>query len=207
MSKKFKVGDKVSIVKPTKEHGKLKGEIAEITFIVPDKQYQYRYVLTFEHQEDCYYYFKADELKLVSREEIIIYRDGNNIIALDKATKCKGIARYNPVDDFNFNTGAKLAFERLQDIKGKGKVYNGKVVCIKGCCEFETGRIYNVVGGKLINPKDGRELLHYKTALPVLFSSFEEINAFFEEKNAYFEETTMLKRNKDKIEFVEILED
>lgn len=200
MSKKFKVGDKVSIVKPTKEHGKLKGEIAEITFIVPDKQYQYRYVLTFEHQEDCYYYFKADELKLVSREEIIIYRDGNNIIALDKATKCKGIARYNPVDDFNFDTGAKLAFERLQDIKGKGKVYNGKVVCIKGCCGFETGRIYNVVGGKLINPKDGRELLHYKTALPVLFSSFEEINA-------YFEETTMLKRNKDKIEFVEILED
>ena len=199
MSKKFKVGDKVSIVKPTKEHGKLKGEIAEITFIVPDKQYQYRYVLTFEHQEDCYY-FKADELKLVSREEIIIYRDGNNIIALDKATKCKGIARYNPVDDFNFDTGAKLAFERLQDIKGKGKVYNGKVVCIKGCCGFETGRIYNVVGGKLINPKDGRELLHYKTALPVLFSSFEEINA-------YFEETTMLKRNKDKIEFVEILED
>lgn len=200
MSKKFKVGDKVSIVKPTKEHGKLKGEIAEITFIVPDKQYQYRYVLAFEHQEDCYYYFKADELKLVSREEIIIYRDGNNIIALDKATKCKGIARYNPVDDFNFDTGAKLAFERLQDIKGKGKVYNGKVVCIKGCCGFETGRIYNVVGGKLINPKDGRELLHYKTALPVLFSSFEEINA-------YFEETTMLKRNKDKIEFVEILED
>jgi hypothetical protein len=199
MSKKIKVGDKVSIAKPTKEHGNLKGEIAEITFMVPDKQYQYRYVLAFENQKDCYY-FKADELKLASREEIIIYRDGNNIIALDKATKCKGIARYNPVDDFNFDTGAKLAFERLQDIKGKGKVYNGKVVCIKGCCGFETGRIYNVVGGKLINPKDGRELLHYKTALPVLFSSFEEINA-------YFDETTMLKRNKDKIEFVEILED
>lgn len=193
MSKKFKVGDKVSVVKPTKEHGKLKGEIAEITFIVPDKQYQYRYVLAFEHQEDCYY-FKADELKLVSREEIIIYRDGNNIIALDKATKCKGIARYNPVDDFNFDTGAKLAFERLQDIKGKREVYNGKIVCIKGCCEFETGRIYNVVDGKLINPKDGRALLHYKTGIPVLFSSFEEINA-------YFEEMGML------IELVEILED
>lgn len=193
MSKKFKVGDKVSIVKPTKEHGKLKGEIAEITFIVPDKQYQYRYVLAFEHQEDCYY-FKADELKLVSREEIIIYRDGNNIIALDKASKCKGIARYNPVDDFNFDTGAKLAFERLQDIKGKREVYNGKIVCIKGCCEFEAGRIYNVVDGKLINPKDGRALLHYKTGIPVLFSSFEEINA-------YFEEMGML------IELVEILED
>lgn len=193
MSKKFKVGDKVSIVKPTKEHGKLKGEIAEITFIVPDKQYQYRYVLAFEHQEDCYY-FKADELKLVSREEIIIYRDGNNIIALDKASKCKGIARYNPVDDFNFDTGAKLAFERLQDIKGEREVYNGKVVCIKGCCGFETGRIYNVVDGKLINPKDGRALLHYKTGIPVLFSSFEEINA-------YFEEMGML------IELVEILED
>lgn len=193
MSKKFKVGDKVSIAKPTKEHGNLKGEIAEITFIVPDKQYQYRYVLAFENQKDCYY-FKADELKLVSREEIIIYRDGNNIIALDKATKCKGIARYNPVDDFNFDTGAKLAFERLQDIKGKREAYNGKVVCIKGCCGFETGRIYNVVDGKLINPKDGRALLHYKTGIPVLFSSFEEINA-------YFEEATML------IEFVEILED
>lgn len=199
MSKKFKVGDKVSIAKPTKEHGKLKGEIAEITFIVPDKQYQYRYVLAFEHQEDCYY-FKADELKLVSREEIIIYRDGNNIIALDKAAKCKGIARYNPVDDFNFDIGAKLAFERLQEIKGKKEVYNGKIVCINGCCGFETGRIYNVVDGKLINPKNGRALIHYKTAFPVLFSSFEEINA-------YFEEPAMLSHGKDKVEFVEILED
>lgn len=196
MSKKFKVGDKVSIANPTKEHGNLKGEIAEITFIVQDKQYQYRYVLAFEHQEDCYY-FKADELKLVSREEIIIYRDGNNIIALDKATKCKGIARYNPEDDFNFDIGAKLAFERLQEVKGKEEVYNGKIVCTKGYLGMKAGRIYNVVDGKLINPKNGRALIHYKTALPVLFSSFEEINA-------YFEEPAMLSHGKDKVEFIEL---
>ena len=199
MSKKFKVGDKVSIAKPTKEHGKLKGEIAEITFIVPDKQYQYRYVLAFEHQEGCYY-FKADELKLVSREEIIIYRDGNNIIALDKATKCKGIARHNPEDDVNFDIGAKLAFERLQEVKGKEGVYNGKIVCIKGCCGFEAGRIYNIVNGKLIDSKSGKALTHFKTELPVLFSSFKEINAYF--KNSVVSSYT-----KGKIEFIEVLED
>ena len=75
MSKKFKVGDKVSVVKPTKEHGKLKGEIAEITFIVPDKQYQYRYVLAFEHQEDCYY-FKADDHFYIIMESRFLCKNG-----------------------------------------------------------------------------------------------------------------------------------
>ena len=46
-------------------------------------------------------------------ETIVIYRKGREVIALDKRTGKKGIARCNPADEFDFEAGAKLAFERL----------------------------------------------------------------------------------------------
>lgn len=52
-------------------------------------------------------------------ETIVIYRKDRRVIALDKATGNKAIARCNPSDEFDFNTGAKLAFERLMDSEPK----------------------------------------------------------------------------------------
>lgn len=46
-------------------------------------------------------------------EPIVIYRDGDKVIALDKSTGKKVEARCNPADEFDFHTGAKLAFSRL----------------------------------------------------------------------------------------------
>lgn len=56
-----------------------------------------------------------DELDLVKtqNETIVIYRKDNKVIALDKSTGEKAEANCNPADEFDFRTGAKLAFNRL----------------------------------------------------------------------------------------------
>lgn len=56
--------------------------------------------------------FFAERLEPVS-ECIVIYRKGNEVIALNKVDGLKAVARCNPKDKFDFKTGAKLAFQRL----------------------------------------------------------------------------------------------
>lgn len=50
---------------------------------------------------------------------IVIYRNDNKVVALDKSTGEKAEAKCNPADEFDFRTGAKLAFNRLmgEDVK------------------------------------------------------------------------------------------
>lgn len=50
---------------------------------------------------------------------IVIYRNDNKVVALDKSTGEKAEANCNPADEFDFRTGAKLAFNRLmgEDVK------------------------------------------------------------------------------------------
>lgn len=50
---------------------------------------------------------------------IVIYRNDNKVVALDKSTGEKAEAKCNPADEFDFRTGAKLAFKRLmgEDVK------------------------------------------------------------------------------------------
>lgn len=64
---------------------------------------------------------KGDNLDLVKtqNETIVIYRNDNKVIALDKSTGEKAEANCNPADEFDFRTGAKLAFNRLmcEDVK------------------------------------------------------------------------------------------
>lgn len=54
----------------------------------------------------------SKSLKPVS-ECIVIYRRGNEVIALNKIDGSKAVAKCNPYDDFDFMVGAKLAFQRL----------------------------------------------------------------------------------------------
>lgn len=62
-----------------------------------------------------------DMLDLVKHqnETIVIYRNDQKVIALDKTTGKKAEAKCNPVDEFDFHVGAKLAFNRLMgdDVK------------------------------------------------------------------------------------------
>lgn len=65
--------------------------------------------------------YGEDMLDLVKHqnETIVIYRNDNKVVALDKTTGEKAEAKCNPADEFDFRTGAKLAFSRLmgEDVK------------------------------------------------------------------------------------------
>lgn len=53
------------------------------------------------------------KIKMSNYEMIIIYRDGNKTIAMNKVTGEKAEAKCSPEDEFNFSVGAKLALDRL----------------------------------------------------------------------------------------------
>lgn len=88
---------------------------------------------------------------------IVIYRKDNKVIALDKSTGEKAEANCNPADEFDFRTGAKLAFNRLmgedakpdngvREVKRKAKVGEYiKVVCAMPCLiPYKNGDIFKV---------------------------------------------------------------
>lgn len=58
------------------------------------------------------WFFDKDDLEPIN-ETIVIYSKDREVIALDKTTGNKAIARCNPADEYDFHIGAKLAFERL----------------------------------------------------------------------------------------------
>lgn len=92
---------------------------------------------------------------------IVIYRNDNKVVALDKSTGEKAEANCNPADEFDFRTGAKLAFDRLmgedvkpdngvREVKRKAKV--GEYIKIVDAKPFlipyENGEIFRVIGIK-----------------------------------------------------------
>ena len=72
--------------------------------------------------------------------------DGNKIIKTATA-KC------SPDDNFDFETGATIAFDRLFDKheKEEPKYFNGKAVCVKEYPGFTVGRIYEFVDGHCVD--------------------------------------------------------
>lgn len=51
--------------------------------------------------------------KNTKRKPVIIYRNGQDVIALDKETGEKAVAKCHPNDEFDFAIGAQIAFGRL----------------------------------------------------------------------------------------------
>lgn len=103
----------------------------------------------------------SDNLEKVGSETIVIYRNDNKVIALDKSTGEKAEAKCNPADEFDYRTGAKLAFNRLmgkdvksdngvREVKRKAKV--GEYIKIVDAKPFlipyENGEIFRVIGVK-----------------------------------------------------------
>lgn len=99
----------------------------------------------------------SDMLKKVGSETIVIYRNDNKVIALDKSTGEKAEAKCNPADEFDFRTGAKLAFNRLmgedvkpdngvREVKRKAKVGEYvKIVYAMPCfIPYKNGDIFKV---------------------------------------------------------------
>ena len=100
----------------------------------------------------------SDNLEKVGSETIVIYRNDNKVVALDKSTGEKAEAKCNPADEFDFRTGAKLAFNRLmgedvkpdncvREVKRKAKVGEYiKIVDAKPVLiPYENGEIFRVI--------------------------------------------------------------
>ena len=97
------------------------------------------------------------DVEPVKDECIVIYRKDNLVIAHDKATGKKAVAKCSPEDEFNFYTGCKIAFERLTGTKIPvvGKPLNAKICVLENLDQkFTKGAIYEIKDGK-IKDNDG----------------------------------------------------
>lgn len=127
---KFKVGDKVKVLNAG--FGCM-GAIGKIGYITEEKNgngllHREKGInIKREDNGDVWRVNPDAELELISKkkdETIVIYHNDRKVIALDKSTGKKAEARYNPADEFDFHTGAKLAFNRLmgEDVKTDNSV-------------------------------------------------------------------------------------
>lgn len=145
---KFKVGDKVRILDGSKiknyaggwttKMGRYVGEIHEISNVKHLSSDSTNYRL-----KGVAYLWDERGLERCGNETIVIYRKDNDVIALDKRTGKKAIANCSQEDTFDFNIGAKLAFERLmnsnkerisvEDMRKKLDSYCFGMSCCGGC--------------------------------------------------------------------------
>lgn len=114
---KFKKGDRIRIKEFKKRpeywnnEGKidhLMGKVVSITEVLCQGYKVYDEV----HKRS--WYIKEQDLEPVN-ETIVIYRKDREVIAVDKVTGDKAIAKCSTEDTFDFNVGAKLAFDRLMN--------------------------------------------------------------------------------------------
>lgn len=164
--RKFKVGD---VVKPNKKADEeytitttsvvreaIVTELRDYTMCIKIIKGSRSVGKVFSVEEECF-----DLVRKAKQETIVIYRNDNKVVALDKTTGEKAEAKCNPADEFDFRTGAKLAFDRLmgedvkpdngvREVKRKAKV--GEYIKIVDAKPFlipyENGEIFRVIGIK-----------------------------------------------------------
>ena len=164
VKRKFKVGDRVKVKKDTITINRnTVGECGTVKELLTDNYCSVEFD-KFVGGHNCGGFAKEghgwncveDVLDLVKtqNETIVIYRKDNKVIALDKSTGEKAEAKCNPADEFDFRTGAKLAFNRLmgedngvREVKRKAKVGEYiKIVDAKPCWgSYKNGDVFKVV--------------------------------------------------------------
>lgn len=166
VKRKFKVGD---VVKPNKKADEnytitttsvvreaIVTELRDYTMEIKIIKGSCSVGEVFTVEEKCF-----DLVRKAKQETIVIYRKDNKVVALDESTGEKAEANCNPADEFDFRTGAKLAFNRLmgedvkpdngvREVKRKAKV--GEYIKIVDAKPFlipyENGEIFIVIGVK-----------------------------------------------------------
>ena len=116
---KFKVGDRVRILDGSKIKNYvggwykfMEGYVDTITTI--SSVYRPRSgKIGYKCHDAGGYILDGRGLERCGNETIVIYRKDNEVVSLDKRTGKKAIAKCSPEDTFDFNIGAKLAFDRL----------------------------------------------------------------------------------------------
>ena len=160
---KYKVGDKVRIVSkwgkgcfqsPNGEMDKWLGKIMTVRYVGIKL---YKMVEDIKDNEWGGWVWSENCIAGLAREnKIVITSDGEKTLARlydgNKIIKT-ATAKCSPDDNFDFETGATIAFDRLFDKheKEESKYFNGKAVCVKEYPGFTVGRIYEFVNGQCMD--------------------------------------------------------
>ena len=191
---KFKVGDKVRVVRNDVSRNTRDAIIGavgvikhidtcdtKLPYAVEFREENTEYNSCFGHcREKRGYWCCEGMLELVERkpnECIVIYRKDSDVIALDKCTGKKAVAKCSPDDEFDFNIGAKLAFERLEALEkqdkeikvgdlvkvvDRGKLYTKKKKKVKELSEENADVMAKFRYGNELHDGEGEYLLKHK---------------------------------------------
>lgn len=156
----YKVGDRVRIVSKWSagchqnydgEMDKWLGKVMTVKFASATV---YKMVEDATENGGCGWFWYRNSIEgLVCEKKIVITTDGvetsARIYDRNKIIKT-AIAKCSPDDNFSFETGARIAFERLfaSGEKEKPKPFNGKVVCVNEHHGFTVDKIYEFVDGQ-----------------------------------------------------------
>ena len=161
---KYKAGDKVRIVskwgKGCHENadGKMDKWLGKVMTVRDVGITLYRMVEDIEDNESGGWAWTENCIAgLACENKIVITTDGAETLARlydGKKVVKTATAKCSPDDKFSFETGAKIAFERLIDYAEKEpKYFNGKVVCVNKYAGFTVGKIYKFVNGQCFDDK------------------------------------------------------
>lgn len=154
---KYKVGDKVRIVSKWEDgfgQGSIDvwlGKVMTIKKVFKD----FDGTIMYKMKEDNgkWVWNDADIAGLACEKKIVITSDGEKTLARfydGKKVVKTATAKCSPDDEFDFETGATIAFERLfgSEEKEGPKHFNGKAVCVDEHLGFTVGKIYEFVNGQ-----------------------------------------------------------
>lgn len=191
MKRKFNVGDRVKCVDNNGWGKDLVGKYGIVTRVV-ENYYgvkDNRYSVEFEDFTDGHscegtakqgHGWNCEEcmLELVTKETIVIYRKGDEVIALDKVSGKTGVAKCGRNDKFDFATGARIAFDRLFKESEKTPL-NVKIVFTKGDETFKTGHIYEIKNGRIKSPATGNLYPNSPEYYLMALYSLDELKDYF----------------------------
>ena len=161
---KYKVGDKVRIVSEwgkgcyQNPNGKMDKWLGKVMTVRDVGITLYRMVEDIEDNESGGWAWTENCIAgLACENKIVITSDGEKTLARlydGKKVVKTATAKCSPDDNFSFETGAKITFERLIDYAEKEpKYFNGKVVCVNKYAGFTVGKIYKFVNGQCFDDK------------------------------------------------------
>lgn len=173
MKKKFKIGDRVICTTDYDGNKSVKNKVGTIRDICDESELGVEFDTDVRGHDLCGnisnnngWYVNPKYLKPI--EKIVIYREGNDVIALDTVTNKKGVARCNPEDTFDFGIGAKLALERLT------AKCTFKILCLDNFSpKLKKGKTYEFIDGVTKWENNGKSFYY------VNFNDFIRQNPMF----------------------------
>lgn len=151
----YKVGDRVIATDNLGIHENEPGTIVNLWF---DMSHPTPYAVKFDN-DGCEFLWSQVHSLTHHNKKIVITTDGKTTLARlyeDGKVVKNATAKCHADDEFNFNTGAEIAFNRLigKSIveEATPKYYNGKVVCVSSIGDgFTVGKVYEFKEGTVLD--------------------------------------------------------